>query len=170
MLLKKGLQNVDIEPLIVVHGYVAKPDHGLEALAKRGLNDLRLFQEHKVFFQAVRQPEFLVSHDVSCQVNGCLHGSLKVEHEDVLNVQGVEGFRLTVRSFLNTFQMPSNGCNFGKNDIAIDHGLSGEQRLFDGFTDLFQVEIGKHCPDLEFACGTRGTFKNDFTIPQDLHT
>ena len=70
MLLKKGLQNVDIEPLIVVHGYVAKPDHGLEALAKRGLNDLRLFQEHKVFFQAVRQPEFLVSHDVSCQVNG----------------------------------------------------------------------------------------------------
>ena len=86
MMLEKGFQNVEVEPIIIVNCYVAKPDHGLEAPAKGGLNDLRGFQEYKVFLQTFGQTESLVSHDVGREVDSRLHGPLKIKHEDILNV------------------------------------------------------------------------------------
>jgi hypothetical protein len=56
MMLEKGFQNVEVEPIIIVNCYVAKPDHGLEAPAKGGLNDLRGFQGTKFSFKLSGKP------------------------------------------------------------------------------------------------------------------
>jgi hypothetical protein len=96
---KNRFQDGEIQLLVIVNGNVAKPYHGLETSGKRSVDDLSGFQQREILFEIGWEPDLLVGHEMSRQVDGCLNRSLQVQDEDILHILIVQRLGMRSRHF-----------------------------------------------------------------------